>query len=339
MKKILSHSYNDITCKENLLLAWREFIVGKKSKPDVQRFELSLADNILSLHEDLANKTYSHGKYRSFYVNDPKRRHIHKASVRDRLLHHAVYRILYPFFDRIFIPDSFSCRLNKGTHKAINRFRDMSYKASYNHTKTCWVLKCDIKKFFANIDHEVLLKILKEYIPDENIIWLLENIISSFPLSETRPPIVETGLPLGNLTSQLFANVYMNKLDQFAKHKLKARYYIRYADDFVFLSQDKYLLENLIPRIQYFLKKELKLSLHPDKVFIKTYASGMDFLGWVNFCGFRILRKKTKKRMLNRIIANPKEEVLQSYLGLLGHGNAKKARDELLARYWLNREI
>jgi len=203
------------------------------------------------------------------------------------------------------------------------------------------VLKCDIKKFFASIDHKILLNILYEYIPDKNIIWLLDNIIGSF-CTNAEPPLTPPwkggesyGLPLGNLTSQLFSNIYMNKLDQHIKHKLKAKYYIRYADDFVILSQDKKWLENLIPQIQVFLQKELKLTLHPNKVFIKTYASRVDFLGWNNFCDHRILRRKTKERMFRRIKANPTNETLQSYLGLLRHGNTKKVREGLIMRYWL----
>lgn len=192
-------------------------------------------DNIFSLHGDLTNHIYNHGGYQAFKINDPKPRDIHKASVRDRLLHHAIYRILYFFFDKTFIADSYSCRLNKGTHKAINRFLRYSYRVSKNNTKTCWVLKCDIRKFFANIDHKILIEILKEYISDEDSVKLLENIIESFSSAKEK----NIGLPLGNLTSQLFVNIYMNKFDQFVKHKLKVKYYIRYADDFVILSNNK----------------------------------------------------------------------------------------------------
>ncbi|KKR48874.1 MAG: hypothetical protein UT86_C0002G0048 [Candidatus Magasanikbacteria bacterium GW2011_GWC2_40_17] len=129
-------------------------------KEDVQIFERDLLDNILSLQRDLANHIYHHGDYEDFYVNDPKRRHIHKASVRDRLLHHAVYRQLYPFFDKTFIDDSFSCRKDKGTHKALDKFKRMSHKVSQNYARTCWVLKCDIQKFFASVNHKILSDIL-----------------------------------------------------------------------------------------------------------------------------------------------------------------------------------
>jgi len=317
MKIQFSHKFEDIISIENLLEAWKEFLKGKRSKPDVQEFSLRLMDNIFSLHNDLKNKTYKHGGYKAFNISDPKPRNIHKAIVRDRLLHHAVCRKLYPFFDKTFIADSFSCRLNKGTHRAINRFRVLVAKASENHTKTCWVLRCDIKKFFANINHEILMEILSRYIPDKNILRLLEKIISSF--YSIKPGI---GLPLGNLTSQLFVNIYMNEFDQFVKHKLKVKYYVRYADDFVILSQNRNELENLIIPIAEFLESHLGLELHPDKIFIKTMASGIDFLGWVNFPNHRVLRTSTKRRMLKKIKQNPIEATINSYLGMLKHGNA-----------------
>ncbi len=313
-----NHSYEDIISIENLLLAWQEFVKGKRHKRDVQEFSLHLIDNILALHEDLKNKTYKHGSYHYFKISDPKPRDIHKASVRDRLVHHAIYRILYPYFDRKFIADSYSCRLNKGTHKAINRFRSFFYKVSQNNTRTCWVLKCDIKKFFANIDQEILMFILHRNITDPGTLWLLGNIIYSFP----------GGLPLGNLTSQLLVNIYMNEFDQFAKHKLKAKYYIRYADDFVFFSREKSCLDSLITQISEFLAEQLKLSLHPDKVFIKTLASGVDFLGWVQFSNHRVLRTSTKRKVLRRF--NSKNAV--SYWGLLKHGNTKKLQFNLRLR-------
>jgi len=175
------YSYNDIIKLENLLLAWEDFIADKKKKKDVQIFFRYLMDNIVALHQDLASRTYKHGGYESFYVNDPKRRHIHKASVRDRLLHHAIYRILYPFFDKTFIGDSYSCRIDKGTHKAINHFRSLTRKVSQNHTRTCWILKCDIRKFFGSINHNILKNILKQYIQDMDILQLLNEVIESYP--------------------------------------------------------------------------------------------------------------------------------------------------------------
>ncbi len=281
-------------------------------------------DNIFSLHLDLKNKTYIHSSYQAFNISDPKTRNIHKASVRDRLLHHAIYRILYPYFDKKFIADSYSCRLDKGTHKAVERFKCFSNKVSKNNTKQCWILKCDIKKFFANVYHAILLSILKRHINDRNTLWLIGRIISSF---ETCPG---KGVPLGNLTSQLLVNIYMNEFDQYVKHTLKVKYYIRYADDFVILSQDKDYLCTIYQHIVHFLRDQLKLELHPDKVHIKTISSGVDFLGWVNFPDHRVLRTVTKRRMLKNLQNNHSLETKASYVGMLKHGNTHKLRKMIM---------
>ncbi|HAL49770.1 MAG: RNA-directed DNA polymerase (Reverse transcriptase) [Candidatus Uhrbacteria bacterium GW2011_GWD2_41_121] len=326
----LLHSYDDIICLDNLYLAWQDFVVGKRNKFDVQQFDLDLITNIDSLHSDLVFKTYSHGGYYSFYINDPKRRHIHKADVRDRLLHHAIYRLLYPFFEKTFISDSYSCRIGKGVYKAIDNFYVKSYKVSKNNTKSCWVLKCDIRKFFASIDHGILLDILDEYIPDKNIVGLLADVIDSYHNESTHG----IGLPLGNLTSQLFANIYMNVFDQWVKHKLKARHYIRYADDFVIISDDREWLEGVIDEIRDFLFGRLNLSLHPTKIYLKTLESGVDFLGWILFPKYRLLRKKTKQRMFEKLLNDPTPEVVHSYLGLLVHGNTYDIQRDLLNCCW-----
>lgn len=321
---MMYHVYENIISLENLLAAWKEFIKGKRKRKDVSIFADNLSDNLYDLHQDLKNKLYIHASYSAFNISDPKPRNIHKATVRDRLLHHAIYRILYPYFDKRFIFDSYSCRDNKGTHKAMNRFRDFFYKVSKNNTRTCWVLKCDIRKFFASIDQKILLEILRKHIADEETIMLLNKIITSFSSTE-----IGKGLPLGNLTSQLLVNVYMNEFDQFVKHILKEKYYIRYADDFVILSSNKSELENLIPKIQEFLQTELKLSLHPDKLFIKTFSSGVDFLGWVHFPNHRVIRTVTKRRMLKKLAKNPSEASRASYLGMLKHGNTRKIIEKL----------
>jgi len=314
------HGYEHIISLENLLAAWQEFLSGKRSRKDVQEFELYLMRNIIELHEDLAKKTYKHSAYQAFNISDPKPRSIHKASVRDRLLHHALYRKLYPFFDRVFTADSFSCRQGKGMHRGIDRFRAFARKVSCNHTKTAWVLKCDIRKFFASVDQAVLAEIIRDYIPDKNILALISEIVGSF--SSTKKGV---GLPLGNLTSQLLVNIYMNEFDQYVKHRLKAKYYIRYADDFVIFSRDRDWLLGLISQMQEFLEKRLRLRLHPKKVSIKTIASGVDYLGWVHFPDHRVLRTTTKRRMVQGIRnKRGKKETVQSYLGVLSHGNAKK---------------
>ena len=271
-------------------------------------------------------KTYHHGDYQPFKIRDPKPRDIHKASVRDRLLHHALYRVLYPEFDRKFIYDSYSCRRDKGTHRAINRLRNFARKVSRNYTRTVWILQCDIRKFFANIDHATLLDILQRHIADEDLLWLLEEVVGSFHTDGR----LDVGLPLGNLTSQLLVNIYMNEFDQFMKRELKVRYYVRYADDFVILNENRVYLEQLLPKISEFLNNQLKLCLHPDKVHIKTLGSGIDFLGWVHFPKHRVLRTSTKRRMLNRINPESNEATIASYLGLLQHGNAYLLQQEVV---------
>lgn len=313
---------------ENLLISWREFLKGKRKRKDVSEFSINLLDNIFNLHKELVNRQCKHGKYFAFKINDPKPRDIHKASVKDRLVHHAVCRILSPYFEKKFIFDSYSCRKDKGTHRAINRFQQYGRKVSKNDTKICWVLKGDIRKFFASISHEMLMGILRRYIKDENVFWLLREIIASFNT------IFGVGLPLGNLTSQLLINVYMNEFDQFVKRNLKVRYYIRYADDFVILHGNRNYLEHLIYKMSDFLNIELKLSLHPDKISVKTLSSGVDFLGWINFPYHRVLRTATKRRMFNKLKQNNySKQSLTSYLGLLKHGDTYKLAKSILKEY------
>lgn len=311
-----------------MLTAWQEFLRGKRKRKDVAVFSVNLVSNILSLRQELLDKTYTHSDYEAFKINDPKPRDIHKAGVRDRLLHHAIYRILYPFFDTKFIFDSYSCRLDKGTHLAINRFCEYAGKVSKNYTQTAWVLKCDIRKFFASIDHNILKSILRESFGDEDILWLLGKIIDSFSTSGK----IGVGLPLGNLTSQLFVNIYMNKFDQFMKRELKIKYYVRYADDFVILHSSREYFQLLLLEISTFLKTELSLDLNPKKVSISTFASGVDFLGWVNFLRHRVLRRSTKRKIIQKFERGLSDESINSYLGHLSHGNAYRISSMLSER-------
>ncbi|MDP3764425.1 MAG: reverse transcriptase domain-containing protein [bacterium] len=299
-----------------MFLAWREFKKGKRKRLDVQEFDFNLEDNLFQLHSELKNKTYKHSQYIPFYVTDPKLRHIHKACVRDRVLHQAVFRVLYPIFDRHFMFDSYSCRIGKGTHKAVTRLETFCRKLSQNNSQTIFALKCDIKKFFDSIDQDALIKLIQLKIKDDNAVWLVEKIIGSF----------NKGLPLGNVTSQLFANIYLNELDQFVKHNLKEKYYIRYCDDFVILGSNKYYLLNLSYKINTFLFENLKLFLHPDKIIIRKYRQGIDFLGYVVLPNHRVLRTKTKRRMLRKI----NEKNVDSYLGVLRHCKGFNIKQKLL---------
>ena len=274
----------------------------------MQQVEFNLEDNIFQLYSELASQTYRHSDYTAFYITDPKLRRIHKATVRDRLLQHAIFRVLYPIFDCSFIFDSYSCRLGKGTHRAVRRLKQFCQKLSGNNSRNIWALKCDVKKFFDSMDHHTLFDLVERKVTDKKALWLIEQIINSYHTNPGR------GLPIGNVTSQLFANIYLNELDQFIKHELKARYYLRYCDDFVVLKSREQLSE-IVERVGKFLDDELKLSLHPDKIILRTYRQGIDFLGYVARPHCVTLRTRTKKRMLKRV----KHDNLPSYLGLLKH--------------------
>jgi len=324
MKRIVGHIYEEIISIENLIAAWEEFIKDKKRRADVCFFAQTLLFNILSLHQDLSNFRYKHASYEEFRISDPKPRIIHKATVRDRLLHHAVYRVLYPLFDQTFIFDSYSCRKTKGTHKAFKRLVSLTRKESQNYTAICWALKCDIKKFFHSIDHKVLINLLKSRIDDKALIDLLEEIIKSFRVKPGK------GMPLGNLTSQLFANVYLDPFDKFVKHRLKVKHYIRYADDFLLSSQNPSELMGYFIEINNFLKIKLKLSLHPDKIILRKLSWGIDFVGYVALPHYSLPRKATVKRIFKSLAQKIVDEPgttnasLQSYLGYLNHVDAYK---------------
>ena len=178
---VIGHNiFEEIISLENLFLAWKEFKAGKSSKQDIQEFEFNLEDNIFQLHEDLKGRSYIHSFYASFYVTDPKLRHIHKACVRDRVLHHAIFRILYPIFDRNFIYDSYSCRLGKGTHRAVNRLESFARKLSRSNRRITYALKCDVRKFFDSVDKTILTKIIANKIKDNDFLWLILKILNSF---------------------------------------------------------------------------------------------------------------------------------------------------------------
>ena len=172
--------FEDIISLGNLFTAWEEFKLGKVLTVDVQDFEHHLEDNIFRLNWELKNRTYKHGKYERFQIFDPKHRIIHKADVRDRVLHHAIYRVLAPIFERSFIYDSYSCRIGRGTHAAVERLEYFVRKVSKNYTKPCWTLKCDIRKFFASIDRTILKSLIKEKVTDPKVVSLLDDITNSF---------------------------------------------------------------------------------------------------------------------------------------------------------------
>src|SRR3989344_3002393 len=331
--KVFSHIYNKVISLENLFQAWNEFKRGKRRKSDVGYFERHLEDNIFKLRNELINKTYHHSVYTGFYIKDPKIRHIHKAMVRDRIVHHALFKVLTPIFEATFIADSYSSRVDYGTHKGFEKLVTYARKVSKNYTRDCWALKCDIRKFFDSMDHQILLKIIKRKIEDGDLLWLLEEITQSFK--------EEKGIPIGNLTSQLFANIYLNKFDQFVKHTLKVKYYVRYADDFILLSSNREALVSCIAKLKEFLEGELGLSLHPNKISLRKLSWGIDFVGYVALPYYQVVRTKTKTRIFRKIqtkivdykLEKIKEDSLnqsiQSYFGVLKHADTYKLGQDL----------
>lgn len=344
--KTYKRIFEGMTSPEHLFGAWDQFKKEKRNKADVMRFERDLERHIFQLHRDLTDKSYKHGPYTGFYISDPKLRHIHKATVRDRVLHHAIFQKLNPLFEPGFIADSFSCRVGKGTHKGVERLAYMLRAVSRNGTRLCYALKCDVRKFFDSIDHEVLLEILAQRVKDTDVMWLLKEIVGSFSTGG-RDLFHARGVPIGNLTSQLFANVYMNEFDQFVKHELKVKHYVRYTDDFIVISSDKEELEKLLAPIERFLQERLQLTLHPDKIQITKYRKGIDFLGYVQFPHHRLMRERSERRMLRKIshaaylyrhgaIEDERmNATLQSYLGVLSHADAYRLSETLKNRYWI----
>ncbi|MBI4276747.1 group II intron reverse transcriptase domain-containing protein [Candidatus Uhrbacteria bacterium] len=341
--------FEEIISVENLFAAWREFRKGKRKKRDVQHFERHLEDNLFQLHDDLWRGQYCHGPYERFHIFDPKHRIIHKATVRDRVVHHAVSRILSPVFEPSFIFDSYSCRLEKGTHAAVHRLEFFVRKVSRNYTRPCWALKIDIAKFFDSMDHTILLRLLSRRITDTHTLALLRNIISSFSVSpvdkiaereressghpgsgagihdrfllDPRLCGDDRGVPIGNLTSQLFANVYLNPLDHFVKEILRVPYYLRYTDDCIMLHHNPVQLVALLPAIRSFLHGHLALDLHLRKITLRKLRQGIDFLGYATLPHYRVLRTRTKRRMFRRLMIQDerREARVQSYLGMLQH--------------------
>lgn len=323
--------------------------MGKKNKKDVLIFESHLKENLTNLYYSLLNKEYKPQGYTGFYIKDPKLRLIHKAAVTDRIVHHIASGVLEKIYDIVYIEHSYSCRKNKGTHRGVTALQKMALKVSRNNTRVCWILKCDIKKFFASVNHKILIEILSRKIKDKDFLNLLSIIISSFYSDRTVDYKNKKGIPIGNLTSQLFSNIYLNELDQYLKHTLKVRYYLRYADDFVILHDQRPYLEDIIPSVQDFLQSKLDLELHPQKIIFRKFNSGVDFLGYVIFPKFTLPRTRTKKRLIRKIkervrqykagkIAKEKlNQTIQSYYGFLIHASAYKFKKELenLIWFWL----
>ncbi len=303
--KTYNKLYEKLYSIDNLISAFKKARKGKSKKAYVINFESNLERNIAMLQKDLRLKKYNPNKLKKFIIRDPKTRTIHSSIFRDRIVHHAIINLIQPIYEKIFIYDSFASRKSKGTHAAVERFESFVRKTSSNGRKINnpfnnnsiqgYVLKADIKHYFPTIDHDVLINILRKKINDEDLIGLIKTVLYNFETTKKGK-----GLPLGNYTSQFFANVYLNHLDYFVKHKLKAKYYIRYVDDFVILHKDKKVLFEYLDKITKYLRF-LKLELHPDKSEIHALRNGITFLGYRIFYHYKLLRKRNIKYFMRKL--------------------------------------
>jgi retron-type reverse transcriptase len=319
----------------------------KSNNPKVQEFEKHWRLHLATLHRELKTKTYTPRPLRKFILRDPKTRTICVSDFRDRIVHHALINILQPIFEPRFIYDSYASRKGKGTLPALKRFETFMRKATKNgklapgatnaNAVKCFAFKADIKHYFETVDHDVLQCIIRNRVKDENVLWLVKTILGNNPHDTSNQ-----GMPLGNWTSQFFANVYLNELDQFVKHTLKAKYYIRYVDDFVMLHHSKTTLQEWQQVIAEFLRP-LKLELHPNKCTITSLSHGVSFLGFRCFYRNKLVRQRNIRKILNKLrdsidqyasgmmSASDVLETWQGWNAYAMHGNTHHLRKRMLS--------
>ena len=336
----LEDIYKKLCSYENLEAAYNKAKNGKTQKQYVREFEEKLKENLTRLRTELLMQSYHPQPLKTFILRDPKTRKISKSAFRDRVVHHAICNLIEPAFDKRFIHDSYANRIGKGTLNAIKRFDEFKRKVSKNNTLKCYVLKADIKDYFGTVNRATLLDLLRKRIKDDRVMWLIERIITNY-----RSKDKNKGMPLGNLTSQFFANVYLNELDQYLKHKLRARYYIRYVDDFVILHPSRRTLEQYKSVIDKFLREKLDLKLHPDKSQILKLEKGIGFLGFRIFYHHKLLARKNMRRFEKKMEGIKHEysegkidrekviERLEGWLAYASHANTHKYRKRLTSKF------
>jgi retron-type reverse transcriptase len=382
--KRYKHIFEEIYSLENLHLAYLKARKGKQSKPAVEAFTFHLESELLKLQQELSSETYVPGPYRQFHVYESKKRLISAAPFRDRVVHHAICNVIEPIFEATFIYDSYACRVGKGTHAAVQRFREFlkCCSGAKPPNNTSYVLKCDIARYFPSIDHQILLELLGRKIADERVIQLLSVIIKHspiekhelkllshdvramteqagtpaeaygstekhepvwFPGDDLLAPLRPHGLPIGNQTSQFFANVYLNPFDHFVKETLREKYYLRYVDDFLVLGNDKTRLHEVKVAMKEFLLG-LRLRLHENKTQLFPATEGTDFLGYRIFPTHLRVRKSNVhrfKRRLKRlqtayasgeITLGDVENSVRSWLAHATHADSYQLRRQLMSQ-------
>jgi len=333
--------WNKICSIDNLELAYQKARKGKTTKGYVIEFEKNLEINLADLRIELLSEIYKPSPLETFILRDPKTRVISKSDFRDRIIHHAIVNVLEPIFDKSFIFDSYANRKGKGTLKAIKRFDEFMRKVSKNNSRECFVLKADIKHYFEEVNHDILLQIIKRKISDKRGLHLIKEILdnTNFESQKGRvaSEIYKKGMPLGNLTSQFFANIYLNELDNFIKRILRVKFYVRYVDDFIILHKSKEQLEKWKKEIDCFLREKLRLELHPQKSRVIYLSRGVDFVGFRNFYHFKLLRKRNVRKMKNKILLFDKDEIILKNLSEILQG--WQAYAKLANTYKLRKQI
>lgn len=325
-----SNLYESVYDFANLDLACRKAAKCKRYHAEILQFNANREENLTDIQNHLVWKTYEQGAYRFFIVTEPKRREIAALPFRDRVVHHALNNILEPILDKRFYYHSYACRKGKGLHAASATLQKWIRHLSFEGQKV-YALKCDIKGYFSSIDHNILKAMFRRVIKDEDVLWLIDNIIDS-----TESNI---GIPIGNLSSQLFANFYLDALDKYVKEEIRALYYIRYMDDFLILSRDKDFLRDAWKAINDFVVSELRLQLNP-KTTIVCAKNGVDFCGYRHWVDHKKVRKRSIES-INRAIKGYEhgkitserfDRILQSWLGHIAHADTYRLKQSVLSR-------
>jgi retron-type reverse transcriptase len=315
--KRYGHLFEQIVTFDNLVLAAHKTFRGQKSKVAVARMCFHLETEVLGLQEELVAGTYQPRPYHVFEVREPKPRQICAADVRDRIVHHAICNVLDPVFERGMISDTYACRRDKGSHAAIRRAQEMARRFDY-------FLQCDVRKYFASVDHTVLQALLRRKLKDPRLLALLDQIIDH-PLPGSAPG---KGIPIGNLTSQYFANLYLGEMDHFIKERRRIKGYVRYMDDFLIFGNDKPMLHETLAAVRDFLHCRLQLELKENAVIIAPVSQGISFLGFRIFPGLikmqgrkwaRFRREVRKREAAFLAGAMSEAELAQSVSSMIGH--------------------
>lgn len=315
--KTYDNLFADICSFESLHSAWLKARKGKRLKKETLEFSCNLESNLLQLKRELEAGTYKHGGYKTFFVEDSKKRVIKAAPFRDRVVHHALCNAIEPIFEKAFIHDSYACRKGKGAHAAMQRLAKFVRSRRFGY-----YMKCDVRKYFSSINHEILFGIISKRIKDEKALALVREIIGSASDGDGR------GIPIGNLTSQLFANIYLNELDCFAKCALGIRFYVRYVDDFIFLEQKSRLLE--IKKDVIVFLETIRLEIHEKSALPYPAAQGIDFVGYRIFATHVALRKSFVKKA-KRKIGNANIQTIQSWNAHAKHADSYCMRKNIFS--------